>query len=134
MIATGQAPQAQRSIAPLLLLIAGVVALVIVLALSIPAVAEHVRENGAHTVKHGPVVDAIHRCLENNGPAQVWQSRSWRQPNKQFLTCEYEPGRWGLMIVERVRSGWREVSTFRIKSGRLAELEEYLSAIARRLP
>lgn len=130
MVATEQM-QEPRSITPYLLLIAAGVALAVVLALSIPAVAEQVRENGAHTVKHGPVVDAIHRCLERNGPAQVWQSRSWRQPNKQYLTCEYEPGRWGLMIVERVRAGWREVSTFRVKSGSAAELQEYLSAIGR---
>ena len=92
-----------------------------------------VRENGAHTVKHGPDVTSIHKCLEDSGPAQVWQSRSWRTPGKHFLLCEDQPGQWGFMIVEKVRSGWREVSTFRVKGGSWSDTFEYLQAIARRV-
>lgn len=121
---TAQDTYRPAPIAPLLLLA------VIILTLGILGVTNHVRTNAEHTVKHGDVVAEIHRCLEDNGPAQVWRSRSWRQPDTRFLTCEYEPDRWGLMIVQRVKDGWREVTTFVVKSGRLAELVEYLTARA----
>lgn len=109
-------------------------ALLAVLALGILGVADHVRTNAAHTAHHGDVVEQIHTCLDSNGPAHVLKSRSWRQPNTRFLTCEYAPGEWGLMIAERAKNGWREITTFRVKSGTWGELWEYLSARGVMLP
>jgi hypothetical protein len=85
------------------------------------------------TNKHGADATAINRCLNNNGPNAVWQSNSWRQPNKFFQTCQLPDGRTGIRVVQRVKSGWKEVTSFVPKEGTAQNILEYLSARATKI-
>lgn len=127
MVATNR--QSTLPIVPLLLLAIVAGALI---ASGIAGVAEQVRTRPEHsTAKHGDVVADIHRCLQQNGPHQVWRSTSWRTPNHYFLTCQLDDGTWGLSIVEKARKGWLERTTFQVKDGTLQQLIEYVSAKAK---
>ena len=87
--------------------------------------------NGSHAVaKHAADAVAIQTCLDNDGPSEVWKSRSPRMGNRYFQVCELPDGRLGFRIVELVRDGWREVTSFVVKDGTRAQLVEYLSAQA----
>ena len=85
-----------------------------------------------HTQKHVEA-EAIRSCLDQHGAAQVWRSRSWREPNKFFRVCQLDDGRLGVMVVKwSARAGvWREVTSFVIKDGRASQTREYLSGISR---
>ena len=88
--------------------------------------------NGEHApAKHGADAGAIHRCLDANGPAETWQFTSWRRPNHYIQTCQLDDGRWGLRIIQKVKNGWRERSSFIVKDGTYQQLFEYITARAR---
>ena len=86
----------------------------------------------SHTKKHADA-QAIRQCLNDKGASQVWQSKSWRQPNTFFRVCDLGDGRVGVMLVKWAgRAGvWRETTSFVIKDGRPQQALEYLSGKAR---
>jgi len=81
-------------------------------------------------VKHTTDAQAIHDCLESNGPTQKWQSNSWRTPNKFFYVCQLDDGRMGMSIIMRTAQGLKEKTSFIVKNGKVSELFEYLTARA----
>lgn len=101
------------------------------LAFGIAGIADNVRDRTHASAKHGEQeVNAIHRCLENNGPAHIFRSRSWRTPNKYYMTCELSDGRWGLSILQKTSKGYLEKTAYIVKDGSLKSLIEWVTARA----
>ena len=85
--------------------------------------------NGEHSLaKHGAEAAAIHRCLDDNGPAELWAFTSWRRHDHYIQTCRLEDGRWGLRIIQRVKGAWQERTSFIVKDGSREKLVEYVTA------
>lgn len=84
--------------------------------------------------KHGADAAAIHRCLDEQGPSEIWQSASWRTPGKFFQVCQLDDGRWGFRIIERIQAGWKERTSFVPGDGTRRALLEHLLAKAFRVP
>lgn len=83
----------------------------------------------AHAVmKHGEQAKLIRQCLDNGGPHSVWAAME--STNKFFQACQLNDGRYGIRIIERVKAGWRERTSFIVKDGTLTQLKEYLTARA----
>jgi hypothetical protein len=52
----------------------------------------------SHAVaRHGSDARAIRKCIEQNGPAQVWRDRE----DNFFKLCVLPDQRWGVQIVKR---------------------------------
>jgi hypothetical protein len=81
-------------------------------------------------VKHGYDAYAVNRCLDDNGPAQVFQSRNVANDSKYFQTCLMSDGRWGLRVIACQAGRWVEKTSFVVGQGSVGELTEYLSARA----
>ena len=85
--------------------------------------------NGKHSLaKHGAEAEAIHRCLDDNGPDELWAFTSWRRRDHYIQTCQLDDGRWGLRIIQRVKNGWNERTSFIVKDGSRERLVEYVTA------
>lgn len=86
--------------------------------------------------KHGQDAAAIWDCLDSNGPSEIWQSASWRTPNKYFQVCQISDGRWGFRIIEWLerRGVWKERTSFIPGDGSYRTLFEHLTAKAFRVP
>lgn len=106
------------------------VALMAVVVLAALAGVVAVRASQHALAKHGAEARQIHQCLDENGPFEIWESRSQRD-DRFYQTCLLSDGRWGLRVIERIRDGWRERTSFIVKSGSRQELVEYLTAKAR---
>jgi hypothetical protein len=85
-------------------------------------------------LRHGEDALAIRQSCDENGPEQVWQSRSPNQQNKFFQVCLLPDGRRGIRIIECVRGVWQEVTSFvpsgALGSGTPERVREYLSGQA----
>ena len=86
--------------------------------------------NPAHATKHASDHTLINRCLDDNGPHMVLQSRSPKRTNQYWRVCQLDDGRWGVQLLERVARGWRERTAFVPKSGTWHDVWEYVSARA----
>lgn len=79
--------------------------------------------------RHGiSTVSQIRTCLDNNGPYQIWKSKI--DPDKFFLLCQLEDGRWGLQIITNQIRQCFENTCFVPKDGSWARVIEYLRGIA----
>lgn len=85
---------------------------------------------GIHAMHHEEVV-AIRTCLQNNGPAQVWEDST--ESDKRYLVCELEPGKFGMLIIRDAGKFWKEVTGFIRKNGTLEKTVRYLGNRAHRL-
>lgn len=52
-----------------------------------------------HSIEaHGADAARIHKCLEENGPDQVWQDTT--RPNIRIFVCKLPCSRWGILIAQ----------------------------------
>lgn len=100
------------------------------------AAALTLHRNGTHAVdRHGLDAIQIQRCLEENGPDEVWRMTSWRRPHQYIVGCYLPDGRIGLSLMRIIKSAtgsyaFREITSFVVKSGTYQEFVEYVSARA----
>jgi hypothetical protein len=95
--------------------------------------------NREHAVaKHGEQASQIRKCLDSNGPDQVWKFTSHRRDN-HYIQCikmdngNDDPGddHWGIRIIQRLKDGnYQERTSFVIKDGTRQQLIEYVTARA----
>lgn len=93
----------------------------------------NVKSDGHSIKRHGEDAAKIHKCLDNNGPEQLWKITGYKRPNHFIETCKLDDGRWGLRIIQRTLKGWQEKTSFVVKRGTLTELREYITARAVRV-
>ena len=88
--------------------------------------------NGQHAlIKHEADAQAIHKCLNGQGPHDVWQVNSFQYPNHFIQTCRLDDGRWGIRVIQWTKDKiFREKTSFVIKDGTREQLVEYLTARA----
>jgi hypothetical protein len=117
----------RRPVSPIILLLA---------LLAVAGAAVAVRASPHALQKHGEDAAMIHRCLDDNGPSEIWRSASWRTPNKYFQVCQIGPDRWGFRIIEWLerRGVWKERTSFSPGDGSYRALLEHLTAKAFRVP
>jgi len=80
--------------------------------------------------KHGADASAIRKCLNLDGPDEVWKFMGWRKANYYIQTCQLGDDRWGLRIIQLTRNGWIEKTSFIVKDGTFTQLTEYITARA----
>lgn len=97
-------------------LFAFTILVIIIVMLVIPALNEHA------VAKHAEAT-AIHKCLENQGPAMTFWQKAF---GSFYLACEFEPGRWGLQIC--TASGVCK-SAFSPRDGSWRSVKSYLDNI-----
>jgi hypothetical protein len=104
--------------------------------LAVAGAAVAVRASPHALAKHGADAAAIWDCLDSNGPSEIWQSASWRTPNKYFQVCQVNDGRWGFRIIEWLerRGVWKERTSFIPGDGSYQTLMDHLKAKAFRVP
>ena len=118
----GASKLALLAVAVLVLLVAGWLALQVV-----------PREHAVK--KHGAEAETIRKCLNDNGPDQVWKFTSHRR-NNHFIQCGKLDGDrdfWGIRIIQRMKDGrYEERTSFVVKDGTRQQMVEYVSAKAER--
>lgn len=72
--------------------------------------------------RHGDTALEIRKCLRDKGALQIWRLKNGRFAQ----VCEYEPGKYGIQIVEKVRGVWEEVTAFRPYDGSWEKVLKYL--------
>lgn len=80
--------------------------------------------------KHGAEAQLVRKACDQ-GPEEMWQSASWRRPNQFWQVCQTDDGRWGLRLIEKVKTGWKEKTSFIPKEGTYFDVREYVSARAK---
>jgi hypothetical protein len=81
---------------------------------------------GAHAAdRHGDDALAIRRCLERNGPYQVWYDR---RAGRWFFLCRLPDGRWGTWIAEKISGVFHEVTAYVKRQGTWRQVLEWLTA------
>lgn len=88
--------------------------------------------NTSHSVaKHGQDAREINRCLDRNGPSEVWKVTSDNYPNHYIQCGKLDDGRWGIRIIQWTKDKiFKEKSSFVVKDGTRSQLTEYLTARA----
>ena len=88
--------------------------------------------NGQHAlIKHEADAQAIHKCLDKNGPYDVWKVDSPEFPNHYIQCTRLTDGRWGIRVIQWTKDKiFREKTSFVIKDGTREQLVEYLTARA----
>jgi hypothetical protein len=82
-------------------------------------------------LKHGAEATSIRRCLDSNGPNEVWEFTSHRRKGFFIFTCQLDDGKWGIQILQRTKLGqWIEKTAFVVKDGSAFQLKEYVTARA----
>ena len=81
-------------------------------------------------LKHGYEAYLIHRCLDDNGPDEVWQSRNVQHDRKYFQLCQLDDGRWGMRVIVCAAGRFIEKTTFIVGGGSASELTNHLSGKA----
>lgn len=119
-----------------LLLLAGLLGLALLASLQLAASVEldlvlEMRMLAHPVLKHGEEATSIRRCLERNGPNEIWKFTSHRRKGFFIFTCLLDDGRWGIQIAQLTKLGeWIEKTAFVIKDGTPFQLKEYITARA----
>ena len=136
------AKKTSRGKSPLLLVVV-VVLVLAVLAAMLPALLQQQRQTHSipipggrgtirvtyndHTVESHPQDGPLVRLSCEKGPEQVWKGK---YENKYSLLCQLEDGRWGVMIIQKVKGVWEEMTSFVPKSGIKEAVLRYLDSYA----
>lgn len=81
------------------------------------------------TAKHGMDAVLIRKCLNENGPWQVWHAKDGRF----FFLCQIQDGRWGFQSARKSGGVWDELTSFVPDGdGSLSSLLRYLKRFATR--
>ena len=84
----------------------------------------------SHAVsRHGADAEAIRKCLENNGPYQIWRSFDG---DTFYHLCQLEDERWGLQAITKEAGEWHEKTAFIRGDGSWKALLEYLHKLGTR--
>lgn len=82
------------------------------------------------SVKH-PEAESIRKCIEENGPSEIWRFLSNRRKDHYIFCTQMDDGKWGLQIAQLTKDGrWLERTAFSPKSGTRFDLIEYITARA----
>jgi hypothetical protein len=95
----------------------------VLLAVRAPLSMPPVRSNSHAVERHGSDAIEIRRCLDRNGPADVWKKF---KVDRYILLCRLDDGRWGIQIIEKVGAKYEEITSFVRGNGTLRETTDYL--------
>lgn len=79
--------------------------------------------------RHGADAEAIRKCLDENGPFQVWRTLDGET---FYRLCQLDDGRWGLQAITKEGSTWYEKTAFIRGDGSWKALTDYLQRFATR--
>jgi len=84
----------------------------------------------SHAVKrHGSEAEAIRKCLDNNGPFQIWRALDGET---FYRLCQLDDEQWGLQAITKEGNTWYEKTAFIRGDGSWKALMEYLQRFATR--
>jgi hypothetical protein len=99
----------------------------IVLLLILAAVVVVVQSHAVQ--RHGEEAEAIRKCLDNNGPFQIWRAFDGET---FYRLCQLDDERWGLQAIVKEGKTWVEKTAFVRGDGSWKALMNYLQRFATR--
>lgn len=86
-------------------------------------------EGNDHQYAH-PEAEAIHQCVDKNGPYQVWHNKF--DSDTFYNLCQLPDGRWGLEAFRKVGRQLFGKTAFVKGNGSWSEMVRYMQSIATR--
>lgn len=110
---------------------------IIVVAVAVLAIAGYMllaAPASEHASSKHPEAEGIRKCLEQNGPTEIWKFVTNKRPNHYIMCAQLDDGSWGLQICQLTKGcEWIEKTAFKVKNGTKFDLIEYVSARAVRI-
>jgi len=110
----------RTGIGPVFVIAIAAIILLAVLPITVDLSLSHAAER--HSISG---VEAIRKCLKDNGPMQIWINPD---TGRRAFVCKLPSGQFGIQIIQKVGGEWKEITAFvKDKVSNIGQVMRYLT-------